>query len=538
MEDISGYWRDLGLRRQAMVLASVAVILLVVIWMVRLVNAPTYSLLYSGLEPASAGELLQALEQQGVSYQVRGSSVYVTADQRDQLRFSLASKGLPLVSGQGYELLDNLSGFGTTAQMFDAAYWRAKEGELARTIQSNAFVRSARVHIANTRDRPFREAGVLTASVTALGASGTISSEHAQAMRYLVGSAVAGLDPKNVSVIDGRTGDVVMAAGETAADNDVASRSANLRQNVLRLLEARVGPGGAVVEINVDLETDSEKVVERIFDPNGRVQISSQTEETTANAVNQANSSVTVASNLPEGDTGGAGDSSSDQKNTTREIANFEVSETQREISIAPGKVRRISTAVLVDGIFVPDPNGGEPQWQARTDEELATLRELVASAVGYDETRGDVLTVRSLELNRPETSDLPNTTSLVQSLGLDVMRLIQLCVLAIVAIVLGLFVLRPLMKGSTNLAQIAQDPAPGIALAKEGGALQELVPPEPDRGQLASPSRNALPPPGSAALDPPNEDPVIRLRRLVDERQDEALEILNNWMTEQEERA
>lgn len=538
MEDISGYWRDLGLRRQAMVLASVAVILLVVIWMVRLVNAPTYSLLYSGLEPASAGELLQALEQQGVSYQVRGSSVYVTADQRDQLRFSLASKGLPLVSGQGYELLDNLSGFGTTAQMFDAAYWRAKEGELARTIQSNAFVRSARVHIANTRDRPFREAGVLTASVTALGASGTISSEHAQAMRYLVGSAVAGLDPKNVSVIDGRTGDVVMAAGETAADNEVASRSANLRQNVLRLLEARVGPGGAVVEINVDLETDSEKVVERIFDPNGRVQISSQTEETTANAVNQANSSVTVASNLPEGDTGGAGDSSSDQKNTTREIANFEVSETQREISIAPGKVRRISTAVLVDGIFVPDPNGGEPQWQARTDEELATLRELVASAVGYDETRGDVLTVRSLELNRPETSDLPNTTSLVQSLGLDVMRLIQLCVLAIVAIVLGLFVLRPLMKGSTNLAQIAQDSAPGIALAKEGGALQELVPPEPDRGQLASPSRNALPPPGSAALDPPNEDPVIRLRRLVDERQDEALEILNNWMTEQEERA
>lgn len=537
MDNLIGSWRGLGLRRQAMFIASTAVLILVVGWMARLVNAPTYSLLYSGLEPASAGELMQALDQQGAQYQIRGNAIYVQSDQRDQLRFALASQGLPMASSQGYELLDNLTGFGTTAQMFDAAYWRAKEGELARTIQSNAFVATARVHIANTRDRPFREANVLTASVTAQSTSGVLSAEHAQAMRYLVGSAVAGLDPKNVSIIDGRSGDVVLAAGESASDHENASRAANLRQNVLRLLEARVGAGGAVVEINVDVETNTEKIVERTFDPNGRVQISSQIEETTSSASNKSGGGVTVASNLPEGD-GGQGGTSSDQKNTTRETSNFEVSETQREVEIGPGKIRRISTAVLVDGLMVTDPDTGEEVWQPRSDEELATLRQLVASAVGFDEARGDVLTVSSLQLNRPQVVDAPVQTSLVQSLGLDVMRLVQLAVLAIVALVLGLFVLRPIARQGAATAQLTAPPAQELIGRPTELVGREAPAVEPDANGQTKSGQNALPPPDAAPNATVEDDPVTRLRRLVEERQDEAVEILNNWMTDQEEKA
>jgi flagellar M-ring protein FliF len=482
---------------------------------------------------------MQALEQQGVSYEIRGSSIYVAAEQRDQLRLTLASQGLPMASGQGYELLDNLSGFGTTAQMFDAAYWRAKEGELARTIQSNAFISQARVHIANTRDRPFQDAAALTAAVTAVGTSGAVGSEHAQAMRYLVSSAVAGLEPKNVSVIDGRTGDVVLAAGETASDHRNSNRAAELRQNVMRLLEARVGPGRAIVEVNIDLDTDTEKVVERIFDPNGRVQISSQTEETSANATNQGSSSVTVASNLPEGEAGGARDSSSDQTNTTREIANFEVSETQREISIAPGKVRRVTTAVMVDGIIVPDPNGGEPTWQPRSDDELATLKDLVASVVGFDEARGDVLTIKSLELAVQDMVLEPTQSSLIQSLGLDVMRIVQLAIVGMVAIILGLFVLRPMINRQDVSGQSSQ-PASQLAAPAYPSELPPKAPETVSAPGISAPgqSGNLLAPPAAKDPEPIAEDPVLRLRKLVEERQDEALEILNNWMTEQEERA
>lgn len=537
MDNLIGYWRGLGLRRQAMFLVSTIVLVLVVGWMARLVNAPTYSLLYSGLEPASAGELMQALDQQGAQYQIRGNAIYVRSTERDQLRFTMASQGLPMASSQGYELLDNLTGFGTTAQMFDAAYWRAKEGELARTIQSNTYVASARVHIANTRDRPFREANALTASVTALATSGVVSAEHAQAMRYLVGSAVAGLDPDNVSIIDGRNGDVVLAAGETAADQETANRASDLRQNVLRLLEARVGAGGAVVEINVDVDTNIEKIVERKFDPNGRVQISSQIEETTSSASNKGGGAVTVASNLPEGG-GGQGDTSSDQKNTSRETANFEVSETQREVEIGPGKVRRISTAVLVDGLMVVDSDTGEEVWQPRSDEELATLRQLVASAVGFDEARGDVLTISSLQLNRPQIVDSTPETSLVQALGLDVMRILQLAVLATVVLVLGLFVVRPIIRQGVVAAQLPSPPTREVI-----GRSTEVASPEgsvavAETAGSTEIGTNALPPPDTSPNAIISDDPVTRLRRLVEERQDEAVEILNNWMTDHEEKA
>ncbi len=105
-------------------------------------SQPDMALLFAGLEPAASGEVIAALEQQGVPYEVRGPAVYVPSTQRDVLRMTLASEGLPQTAGQGYELLDSLTGFGTTAQMFDAAYLRAKEGELARTILASPGIRS------------------------------------------------------------------------------------------------------------------------------------------------------------------------------------------------------------------------------------------------------------------------------------------------------------------------------------------------------------------------------------------------------------
>ena len=92
------------------------------------------ALIYGGLDSAQAGEVIAGIERAGVPYEVRGDAIYVASDQRDRLRMDLAAEGLPAAGSTGYELLDGMSGFGTTSQMFDAAYWRAKEGELARTI--------------------------------------------------------------------------------------------------------------------------------------------------------------------------------------------------------------------------------------------------------------------------------------------------------------------------------------------------------------------------------------------------------------------
>ncbi len=137
-------------------------------------------------------------------YEVREASIYVDGGQRDAVRMALATEGLPASGPAGYELLDNLSGFGTTSQMFDAAYWRAKEGELARTITAAPNVRAARVHLANPVNQPFARTPSGTASVTVTMARGALDAEQAQAIRYLVSSAVAGLAPEAVAVIDSR----------------------------------------------------------------------------------------------------------------------------------------------------------------------------------------------------------------------------------------------------------------------------------------------------------------------------------------------
>jgi flagellar M-ring protein FliF len=461
-------------------------------------------------------------------------STPVDAMQRDSLRMALAGEGLPAAGGSGYELLDQLTGFGTTSQMFDAAYWRAKEGELARTLLAMPEVRAARVHIAQGPTDGFRRDTPPSASVTVTTASGRLSEAQAQAIRHLVASAVAGMAAEAVQVIDAAGGLIAAAADPEAAGSDAASaRAAAIRSNVERLLEARVGPGRAVVEVAVDLVTDRELITERRFDPQGRVQISSETEERSTQST-EPGGDVTVASNLPEGDAA-AGGGGQAQTSETRERINFEVSETSRELTRAPGGIRRMTVAVLIDGETVTAADGTVTR-SARTDDELAALRELVASAVGFDEARGDVLTLKSMEFTLPPAQGTEATARLLPPLGpINVMSAIQVGVLALVALVLGLFVLRPvLMSGRAAALPPPEAPLalpPAAAFPPGSGALT---------GEIDDGFRMGALPMVDFATEAAAvaEDPATRLRRLIEERQVESLEILRGWLEPEEERA
>lgn len=241
--------------------------------LVRLATQPSMSLLYSGLEAPQAGEVVRALEQRGENYEIKGGTIFVPHQRRDELRMTLASEGLPANSAQGYELLDSLSGFGTTSQMFDAAYLRAKEGELARTIVSSAQISMARVHIAQSNSSAFNRKKTGTASVFLTPAGSGIDQAQAKALRFLVASAIAGVSPENVSIVDDKGGLIGAqdALENTKTGDTVAS---NLKSKVERILEARVGPGNAIVELNVDTVLQRELITERRLDPDSRVVIS------------------------------------------------------------------------------------------------------------------------------------------------------------------------------------------------------------------------------------------------------------------------
>ncbi|MBK5934068.1 flagellar basal-body MS-ring/collar protein FliF [Rhodovulum imhoffii] len=514
-------WSELDVRKRMIVAAATAGVFVAVLMLSRLVATPGMALLYSGLDESAAGGVVRALEQQGVAHEIRGNAIFVDSAQRDTLRMTLATEGLPANGAAGYELLDTLTGFGTTSQMFDAAYWRAKEGELARTIVASPRIRAARVHIARPMGGAFRRDASPSAAVTVTAAAGAIGPDQAQALRYLVASSVAGMSPADVSVIDAASGIVLHEETGPGAAMFGTDRAAELRQNVERLLIARLGPGRSVVEVSVETVTESESIRERLVDPESRVAISTESEERASKSENGAAGAVTVASNLPDGDAQGGGNSARTDSET-RERANYEISETEREVLRQPGAIRRLTVAVLIDGQQTVAADGTSG-WTPLPDTEIEALHDLVASAVGYDEARGDVITLRSLPLqSAPATGTGPGSPGTLDKLLSHPMALIQMAALALVALILGLFVLRPILTRQLQALPVPPGLDGEVEMASAFDFPVSAMSENGNGGQLALPT----------------EDAVARLREMIESRQVETVEILRNWMEEPEEQA
>ncbi len=462
MSRVADIWSALQPRQRLIGVLAVLALFAAGYGLVQTARAPSMVTLYSGLEPAAAGEVAAAVEAMGVAVEAQGSTVMVPASERDRVRMALAAEGMPRNGPAGYEILDGMDGFGTSSEMFEATYWRAKEGELARTLLASPGVRTARVHIANTVGRPFQRGAQPSASVTVSMGYGALTNSQAEAMRFLVASAVAGLSPEMVSVIDAAHG-AVLRMGESGGDASGAqpgeARAAALRSEVERLLAARVGEGRAIVTVAVDTNMQSETIVEREVDPDSRMVISSDTREMTETA-SGAGGAATVASNLPQGDAGGGESNSS--RTESEERVNYEMSETRREIVRRAGDVKRLTVAVLVDGIATTGADG-EPVWSPRPQAELEQLRQLVRAAVGYDAERGDVVTVETLQFAARGGEGTVAHAGVAEFLSRNAMTLIQTGMLAIVALGLAFFVLRPLLKAAGERADMPERMPPSL---------------------------------------------------------------------------
>ncbi|MFV0386989.1 flagellar basal-body MS-ring/collar protein FliF [Paracoccus sp. (in: a-proteobacteria)] len=521
MQKLQDYWTERSSQQKAILAVAFLATFLTIAGFGWFASRPGMALLYGGLDPAQAGEVVAAVERSGTAYEVRGDSIWVDSQQRDRLRMDLAAQGLPAAGGAGYELLDGMSGFGTTSQMFDAAYWRAKEGELARTILALPNVKAARVHLAVENGRGYRRDVAGSASVTLTTNGSAVTREQAAALKFLVSSGVPGIRPDSVTVIDSRTG--IVAAGENDSAMD---RAKALKSNVERILESHVGANNAIVELNLDLVTDTEQMTERRFDPNQRALISEVTEETSDSSNSTGSGAVTAASNLPDSEQS-PGDKTQAARSENRQQANYEVSTVTREVSRQPGSTRRLTVAVLVNGV-VQENAKGDPEIVPRPDAELQTLRELVASAVGFDEARGDVITVKSLpfaDLGQNGTVARAGLLDRLELNGLARIALIGLFALAVIFVLL-----RPVLRNraAARPPALLDDSGPardGTILPVEAEVVaatprQQVIAPEP-----ANPDQLSLPP----------ADPVARLRNMMRERQDESVKILSGWIDSKE---
>ncbi len=502
--------KGLPLMQQILLGAAVLGIIGAMSFLFQGVTREPMALLYSGLEPQFAGEIIDELEKTNTPYRIEGGAIFIPQGKRDQVRFALAKEGLPRQSVQGYELLDEVNGFSVTSEMYNAAYWRAKEGELTRTILAIPGVTSARVHIgASLRSGFARSQPAQTASVTLSSARG-LSQSQAEAIQYLVALAVAGLKPEDVAVIDPSKGILAGPKVEKGlAEPSVAAedQASLLEAKILKLLSPRVGEGNARVSVSVDVSRERQRISEVSFDPQSRV-VRNRTVSDSSQTGTGSSGAVTVASNLPQEEGAAAGGTSSASKNSTESIS-YEINETRRETERLPGQIERISIAVLLNeqalGI---DPAAADAA--TRRETLIADLQQLVISGAGLNISRGDSISVELMPFQELPAAEMTPAPGLVEQL---IQRYfwsgLQALLLGVVVIVLAFGVVRPL------LSQKPQDEGEGAGAGAAGGVAG---------GAAAA---------ASIAGASPEADPFSYLKDYAKERQDETAALLQQWLNE-----
>jgi flagellar M-ring protein FliF len=552
--------RNLGATRLVALAAVAFALIAFFTFIVTRLATPGMTLLYSGLDPSDSGQIVQRMDAQGVPYEIRGdgSQIYVPQDQVAKLRLSLATEGIPAGGSIGYEIFDRADALGTTNFVQQINQIRALEGELARTIRSIHQVRSARVHLVMPKRELFsRDRAEPTASVV-LALQGGLDKGQVSAIQHLISSAVPGMRAKNVSVID-NNGELLARGADdgeldTANSEDMRrSYEARLSQAIEQLLAQTLGVGKVRAEVTADLDFNQVTTNKEDFNPDGQVVRSTNSVEETGNSQErQGANNVSVANNTPNppGQESGAGSGSTSSNGRTEETVNYEISKIVRTEVKAGGDVKRISAAVLVDGLYETAADGTRT-YQPRSADELAQIDALVKSAIGFNETRGDVVKVVNMKFAEPEIVEDAGT----MLLGLDktdLMRLAELLVLAVVALLVLLLVVRPLL--SRILAMPSVAPAnvalagPGDQLALPPGAAAALAIPGP--AQTTLPGLPTMPSSSDAEQIAAEIDQMIDLNQvegrvrassirkisdLVDQHPEQAVNLIRQWVYQEQ---
>lgn len=455
MDNFSQLISRIGLPRLA-AMATVAILMIgFFAFLILRAQTPNLAPLYTGLSLEDSSAILSALQTQNVPYELRGDgdTILVPRDQITTLRMSLAGSGLPQRGQVGYEIFDQQSTLGATSFVQNINNVRALEGELARTITSLNRIKSARVHLVLPERALFqRERKDPSASIV-LSVRGELSTGEIQAIQHLVASAVEGLKPSLVSIVDDQgnllasgTGDEQDALVGQGAERTLSFENM-LRTRVEDMLANVVGAGRARVEVSAEVDFNRSTTTQETFDPNGQVVRSSQVRES-QNVSGATNGQVTVANELP-GASGAGGTGTTDQGNSTEEVTNYEISKTTQTAVTEAGAVKRLSVAVVVDGVYTDD-GSGNLTYTPRTADEVAQILTLVRSAVGYSETRGDTVEVVNMQFAERPGLATPGTDAaggLFDFTRDDIMNGAEMAVTLLIALALVFFVMRPLLK-------------------------------------------------------------------------------------------
>jgi len=538
------FLRTLGAPRIAAMGAVTIALVGFFAFLILRVTAPQMTPLFTDLAFEDSAAVVKELERQAVPYELRneGGIVLVPKDKVARLRMALAESGLPKGAGIGYEIFDKSEALGTTSFVQNINNLRALEGELARTIRSLDRVQAGRVHLVMPERPLFSRDKVEPSASIVLKVRGALEAQQVRAIRHLVASAVNGLKPQRVSIVDesGRLladGAASEEGGELSADERRAAFEKRLREQVEAIVSSIVGSGRARVELTADFDFNRITQTSDKYDPEGRVVRSSQTREETS-AANERENQVTVGNEMP----GGNGRQAPppidpnavprDQNRKSEEIVNYEISKTTKTEVIEGGRVNRISVAVLVDGTYGKNDKG-DVAYQPRSKEEIEQIAALVRTAIGFNQKRGDQVEVINLRFAEMPAHPIAEPSGWLAGAQLgkeDIMRAIELAVMGILGLVVLLLVVRPLVR--RVIAPDERALALPLGSPRDGLVAGAVAPSVIDAIQ-AEPSETAKMIDIAQVQGQVHAQSVQKVGELADKNPRETISIIRQWLTE-----
>ncbi len=414
------FYSNLTPTKKTSIVAASVILLMASFFMILMVSGSNFAPLFTNVAVDQTATIMSKLQAKNIPFKVEdgGKTILIPRELVSSTQMSLMTEiGNNKVGsiGAGLELFEKQD-FGTTSYAQKINYQRALQGELVRAINTLDAVKQSRVLIALPPKKTFLEEGSQpTASVVIELNSGKILTEdQVKGITFLVGSAVEGLDPEKVTVLDTR-GKVLSRAHEPGSQG--GSELAEMKAKVQLELEAKVesilakavGQGKVIVKVNADLNPRSQITAEESVDPDKTAVLSTTGEDENLDGQRTNPTGIPGSrSNLPgAGDNGQVGFNQTVKKalNTT----NYVVPKTMRNIKEASGGLLKMSVAVLVDGgISMKKNEKGEEQevYTPRTAEELAKFEGLVKSAIGFDEKRGDTIKIENMQFQKEDFSE------------------------------------------------------------------------------------------------------------------------------------
>jgi flagellar M-ring protein FliF len=437
--------------------------------------------LYAGLEPEDARQVGQVLTQAQIAFEptADGTGILVPAAQLDKARLATAAKGTIKSGRLGFEIFDKPNWVGSE---FDEQvnYQRALEGELEHTVSSLSDVESARVHLVLPHDSLFHDQErPAKASVVIKLRRRSLAEGEPDAIRNLVASAVDGLTPEHVVLVDS-AGNLPLGP-KTAEAMELGAEQA-LEQKLVATLEPVTGAGNVRAAVNLEYDAASTEETEENYDPDQTVTLSMQRTEQTTGSQPVAAGIPGTASNAPNAQAAPV----YPQQNSTPQTAKSEsgtygASKTVRHVLENPGRVRRMTAAIVVnDRLAEVASHGKTAVWKPRSADELRNLTALAQASVGFDAARGDMLTVEDLSFEENRAAQTPSLPGQIMATAESSPVLVKYAALLIGLLIVVAFGVRPALRAArTETAKPAKSAEKELPTGMDASAQHALNPAE-----------------------------------------------------------